>query len=242
MGCAMWKRCAGDSHEGLGIIVVELEEGGDYRAFREEIDSALAGIDDFPELVEEPVVTHLNTTDQVLTVLVAGAMRRADLKLYAEGLKDRLQELPEVSLVKVEGFSDHQLRVELSAEAMVRFNLSPADVAATIARQSVDMPLGTIETRDEEVLVRFTEERATAEELGDLVVLAGKDGAEVRLRELGRMVDDFEFEEQKVTLNGRAAASLKVEKTRTEDSIRVATAVKQFLEKERAERRPWTCW
>ena len=174
-----------DAREGLGIITVELKEGGDYRAFREEIDSALAGIDDFPELVEDPIVTHLNTTDPVLAVMVSGAMRPADLKLYAEGLKDRLQELPEVSLVKVQGFSDHQLRVELQAEALVRFNLSPADVAGVIARQSVDVPVGTIETKAEEVLVRFTEERASADALGDLVVLAGTDGAEVRLRDLG---------------------------------------------------------
>ena len=235
-----------DARQNLGTVTVEMVEGGDWSAFKDEIDTAVAAIDDFPDGAEEPVVTELYTTDAVLTVLVAGAMSPGDLKLYAEDLKDRLQEVPEISLIEVEGFSDHQLRVELSAEALIRHGLSTADVADAIRRQSVDLPAGTVEAKHEEVLIRFTEERQTADALGELVVFGGASGAEIRVRDLGRVVDDFELAENKAVLfrandedqshQPRRAALLRIKKTDTEDALVVATAVKEFLATERLER------
>ncbi len=221
------------ARQNMGIVTVEMIQGGDYIAFKDEIDTEIAAIDDFPERSEEPVIKELNTTDPVLSLLVAGPMSPADLKLYAEDLKDRLQALPEVSLIEIDGFSDHQLRIELSKQALLRYNLSPADVAQVVSRQSVDLPAGTVEAQDEEVLIRFDEERTAADPLKDLVVLATESGSEIRIRDLGIVVDDFEIEEDKVTLNGQRAALLRIQKVKTEDSIIVANAVKEFLRAER---------
>ena len=225
-----------EARRSLGTVTVEMVEGGDYGAFKDEIDTAVAAIDDFPDRAEEPVVAELNTIDPVLTILVSGEMSRADLKLYAEDFKDRLQARPGVSFVEVDGFSDHQLRVEMAAGALVRFGLSPADVADAVRRQSVDLPGGTIETRGEDVLVRFAEERTTAGGLADLVILGGESGAEVRVRDIGTVVDDFQIDEEKVTLNGRPAALVRVQKVKTEDAIEVAAAAQAFLEDERVRR------
>ena len=232
-----------DARENVGSVTVEMVEGGDWLAFKDEIDTAVAAIDDFPDRAEEPVVTELHTTDLAVKLLLAGDMTPGDLKLYAESLKDRMQEVPEISLIEVRAFSDHQLRVELNAGALIRYDLSPTDVAAAIRRQSVDLPAGTVEARDREVLVRFVEERETVDALGELVVLGGETGAEVRLRDLGRVVDGFQQDEEKAVLyrpageqGPRRAAILEVRKTDSQDVIEVAAAVREFLERERAER------
>ena len=233
-----------DARQNLGTVTVEMVEGGDWLAFKDEIDTAVAAIDDFPRRAEEPVVAELYTTDLVMTLLVSGAMPAGELKLYAEELKDRMQEVDEVSLVEIHGFSDHQLRVELDAAALVRHDLSPAGVADAIRRQSVDLPAGTVEASDREVLVRFVEERETPDTLGELVVLGSDDGAEIRLRDLGRIVDTFQQEEDKATLfepagedgRPRRAAIMEVRKTDSQDVIRVAAAVNEFLVRERKER------
>jgi multidrug efflux pump subunit AcrB len=235
-------RC--DARQNMGVVTVEMVPDGDWSAFKDEIDTAIAAIDDFPDRAEEATVRELHTTDPVLTVLVAGEMPAGDLKLYAEGLKDQLQEIPEVNIVDIEGFADHQLRVELSSDALIRFGLSPADVADAIRRQSVDVPAGTVEATHEDVLVRFSEERQTAKELGDLVVLGGPAGAEVRIRELGKVVDEFELAEDKAILYKasaqedehapRRAAILRVKQTDTQDTLVVAGAVKQFIAREQA--------
>ncbi|QDU53866.1 efflux RND transporter permease subunit [Aeoliella mucimassa] len=250
-------RC--DARENVGTVTVEMVEGGVWQAFKDEIDTAIGAIDDFPAEAEEPVVEELHTTEDVLTVIAAGRMSPGDLKRYAEQLKDRLQETAGISLVEIEGFSDHQLRVELSSEALIQHDLSPADVAAAIRRQSLDVPAGVLEANEGEVLVRLAEERQTPDELGDLVVLGADTGAEVRIRDLGHVVDAFELDEDKTLLYLAAdtdhehvlsdrpveldleqgpvrAAVLKIKKTDSEDTLNVAAAVKEFLITEQQER------
>ncbi len=232
----------GDARTHLGSVTIEMTEGGEWTAFKDEIDTAIASIDDFPDRTEEPLIEELHTTDPVLNVIVAGDMLAADLKGYAEELKNRLQQVPDVSLIEIEGFSERQLRVELSKPALIRHGVSTSDVAAAMARQGVDLPAGEIETGQEDLLLRFDERRETAETLGDLVVLADPQGGQIRLRDLGTVVDDFRLAEEKVVsyprgLNGgRRAALLQIEKTKGQDTLVVADAVKRALQKERAER------
>ena len=109
-----------DARQGLGIVTVRMTPGGNYQAFKDEIDTAVRAIDDFPSGSEEPVVTQLHTTDLVLSVLVTGPMTPTHLKTYCEDLKRRLEQQPDISLVRLHGFSDRQLRVELFDEALRR--------------------------------------------------------------------------------------------------------------------------
>ncbi len=224
-------RC--DARENMALIVAEMEDGGNFLIFLNDIQSAVDAIDDFPRDVEDPVVTQLGTTEHVLTVVVSGPMQPSDLKAYCETLKDRLQMLPEVSLVRVLGFSDHQLRIELSSEALMRYRLSAADVAQIVERQSVNLPSGVLETRQGDILVRFVEERQTPHALEDLIIVADASGGEIRLGDIARVRDVFEADEEKILLTGRRAGMLQVEKTKNQDTIRVARIVKDFVDTER---------
>lgn len=223
-----------DARDGVGIVVAEMAPAGVYQAFKDEIDTAVAGIDDWPPEAEAPVITQLHTTDPVLSILVTGPMPLPDLKAYSEDLKERLQQEPEVSLVVIQGFSDHQLRIELQDEALRRFGLTAVAVADVVRRQSVNLPAGTIEAEEGEITIRFVEERRSAQELEDLVIVASPGGAEVRLGDIAEVSDVFELDEEKVLLGDRRAALLDVQMTKNQDVIRVADSVKQFLQEERS--------
>ncbi len=232
-GVRFVKEVRADAREGVALITIEMAEGGDFTTFLADIQTEVDAIDDFPEDVEDPIVTQQGVTDPVLAIVVSGPMTPPDLKAYCEDLKDRLQLLPDISLVDIQGFSDHQLRVELSAEGLLRYGLSAADVAQVIQRQSVDLPAGLLETSQHELLIRFVEQRRTPAELEDLVIVAGAGGAEVRLGDLAEVKDVFELAEETVTLDGRRAAIVRIEKTKNQDMIRVADAVKQLVDDQR---------
>ena len=232
-GIKFVKELRSDARENFASIVAEMEDGGNFQTFLNDIQTEVDAIDDFPADVEEPIITQLGTTDQVLSLLVSGPMEPRDLKAYCEALKDRLQVLPDISLVRLLGFSDHQLRVELSATALLRYNLSAAEVARIIEQQSVNLPAGTLETRQRDILIRFVEERRTPQELEALVIVAGEGGGEIRLGDIAQVRDCFEFAENKLLLEGQRAGMLQIEKTKNQDSIRVAQVVKQFVKQER---------
>ncbi len=228
------KEIRSDAREGVAIITVEMEEGGDFAEFKDDIETEVATIDDFPDDVEDPVIKQLGTTELVLSLIVTGPMEPRDLKAYCEDLKERLQSDPQVSTVDIRGFSDNQLRIELSSEALLRYDLSVADVADIVGRQNVDLPAGAIETGQHEILVRFVEERRSPAELEQLVIVSGLGGGEIQLGDLGTVKDTFELEEDKILFNGRRAGRLDVFKTKTEDTIRVAEIVKKIIEEEKA--------
>ncbi len=231
-GVRFIKELRSDAREGLATVVAEMADGGDFTTFLADIQTEVDAIDDFPDDVEDPIVSQLGTTDPVLALIVSAPMSKPDLKAYCEQLKDRLQLLPGISLVKIGGFSDHQFRVSLSAEALMRYGLSASDIARIIARQSVDLPAGLLETSEREYLIRFVEQRRSPQELADLIIVAGRGGSEVRLGDVARIEDLFEYAEDQVLLDGQPAALVRIEKTKNQDIVRVASAVKQFVSDE----------
>ena len=228
------REVSSEAREGLAIVKIEMEDGGDIVVFKDDIATEMDSIaNELPEDSEDPLIRQLGLTMPVLSVLVTGDMSIVDLKAYCEDLKRRMQLSPGISLVEVSGFSDHQLRVELSAEALQRFGLSVQEVTNTISSQNIDLPAGGIESKDGDILLRITEQKRSALELESLIVKETLAGAEIRLADLGRVVDVFEADEQKVLLKNVRAGKLTVKKTKQEDQIRVADAAKEFLELER---------
>jgi multidrug efflux pump subunit AcrB len=219
-----------EARENQGRIVAEMRDGGNIVQFLNDVKTEVEAIDDFPDEVEKPVVKQLGQTDMVLSVAVTGPMSVPHLKAYCEKIKDRMVRMEEISQVEVLGFSDHQIRVEIPAIKLMQLGLSVSDIADRIARQSVDLPSGAIETRDADVLVRFSDERRSVQEFKDLIVFAGDTGAEIRLGNIARITDRFALDEDKVIFNGQRAGILRVNKTKSEDALRVLDAVNRFLE------------
>lgn len=224
----------------IGSTTLEMTEGGDYNTFRNEIENAVSSIDDLPDLAEPPLITRLNTRDAVLDVLVElggedSEGRDLELRAYCERLKDRMMASPLVTEVEVAGFSDRVLRVELSQQALLRHGLSPLEVAAAIESQNTDLPAGKIEA-EQETRIRVEQEEASVDSLTNLVVTGVVGGDEVRLAELGRVVNGFEFDEDRIDAGGKRAAILSVRKSKAEDAIEVATEVRRLLDEERGRR------
>ena len=220
-------RC--EARQGRATAIVEMREGGSFDGLLASLQTEIDAIDDFPDQVEAPTVRQLGRTDFVAAVAVTGPMGGRDLKIYAENLKDRLQRLDGVSGIDIQGFSDHQFRVEIPAQTLRQYGLSVADIARTVGRQSVELPSGTIEGDDRDVLIRFDDSRRSPGEFERLVVVGGERGAAIRLGDIARITDRFEKAEQKVIFNGRRAAVLEIKKGKSADTLEVIDAVKSFV-------------
>lgn len=218
-----------ESRESIGTATIEMVEGGEIGRFLTDVKTEVEAIDNFPDLAEEPVIRELNRTDAVVSIAITGPMAGPDLKVYAEGIRTRLNRLPDISQVTLRGFSDRQIRIAVDAMALRQYGLSVADIARIVADQSVDLPAGTVETGERDVLVRFADERQSPEAFENLVVIAGRAGAGVRLGEIATITDRFELEEERVLFNGRRAALLDVTKTTDQDTLTVMAAVREFI-------------
>ena len=135
--------------------------------------------------------------------------------------------------IAVTGFADRQFRVEILDATLRQFGLSLQDVATTIQRQNIDLPVGTIQGRDGEILLRFADERRSVDELRDLIVVSSEDGGQIRLGDIARIDDRFDNEEVKILFDGEPSAFLEVTKSAGDDLLTVIGRIEAFLAEER---------
>ncbi|MEO0361482.1 MAG: efflux RND transporter permease subunit, partial [Pseudomonadota bacterium] len=226
-------RC--EALENRAVIVAAMLQGGDFGRFTADVEVEIDAIDDLPEAAEDPVVRQLGRVDPVaaLAVTAEGDHDATELKALAEELKIRMLRWGGVPRVEVAGFSDPQIRIEIADAAARRLGLSLEDIARTVGRQNVDLPLGEIVSNEGSTLLRFTDERRALDAFRDVVIASSSGGAEIRLGDVARIVETFDKPEVRTELNGRPAAILNVTKTPSDDTLRVMEALNAFLADER---------
>jgi len=223
-----------ESREGIGKATIKMDEGKDFDKFFTDVKSEVEAITTFPEITETPVTKQLGRTDFVASVAITGPTELPALKAYAQDVKNRMLLWGGISQVSIKGFSQHQVRIELNDSTLRQFGLSVQDIANSIAKQSIDLPLGTIETNEREVLIRYVDQRRRLSEFKDLIVVSGSLGGQVRLCDIAQISDAFKLDESKSTFNGQRAAVLDISKTETEDQLRAIDAINAFVANENA--------
>jgi len=221
------------AEEGRATVTLEMQDGANATEFLNDIKTEIEAISNFPEEVKDVIVKRLNRTDQVLSVAVTGPMSEPHLKLYCEQLKEKIKQLPLVSQVDILGFSEHQLQIEIPLHKLMHLGLSVNDIQSVFQNQSIDMPAGTIETDQTDYLIRFTEERRTPYELGELVVASNSMGGEIKLRDIATITDKFEDKENSIRFNGKRAGLLQISKNKSEDALDIMDEITAFLETEK---------
>jgi HAE1 family hydrophobic/amphiphilic exporter-1 len=222
------------ARQNVGLMTVKMLQKGDFSQFLDDIKSAVDGISDFPLDTEIATVTETGRTQNVISVALTADLPRGELKDLAEFLKKRLLLNPQIPLVDIQGFSKRQLRVEVTNANLRSYGLSLQQLGDLIARQNLDLPLGSIETNFREIQLRFNDERRNRADLADLVIFSGEAGNDVHLGDIATISDTFELAEEKVSYNGQSTALLKINKNTIDDSLRVLQAVEAVVAVEQA--------
>ncbi len=166
------------AQDNLASATASMARDGDAIRFLNELETEVNAITDLPSRAERPVVRELHRSDLVAAVAVSADMPGRQLEDYALRLEERLMALPGVADVAIHGMSQRQWQVEVSREVLGQHGLSARQLAARIANQNLDLPLGTLETREREIQLRFSNRLAGGTRL------AGSD-----FRPTGRRVD-----------------------------------------------------
>jgi HAE1 family hydrophobic/amphiphilic exporter-1 len=222
-----------ESRDNLATLTVEGREGVIIDRLMADIRTEIDAIDDLPTQSEPPIIRLLGTTEPVVSVAIYGDVPRDALKNYAEELKLRAQRLPGVSSVKLQGFTDRQLRIELDASALRGLNLAVSDVANILSRLNLDNPAGDVATDDGSITLRVEDQRTSPAALADLRLRSPQGGKDLRLGDIARITDTFEYPNQKTTFNGYPAAILGIQKNRSDDALDVMAQIDGFVDRER---------
>jgi multidrug efflux pump subunit AcrB len=233
-GLANLEEVTCDAQEGFATLRLKLESKADMGRFLVDVQTQINAIQNFPSQIEPPIVKEQDWAEPVVDIAIAADISWPHLKHYAEDLKQRLKVETGVKLVTVSGFSDHQLVIALEPVALRRLGLTAKDIANKVGRQNVKMPAGTLEFKDQNILLRFDERKITPDALSKVVIASGADGSMVRLGDIAKITEGFELEEEHTFFNGKKAAIIKIQKNKAEDALRIKESISAFIEQEQA--------
>ena len=228
------KKVSCEAREGVANLTIEVSEGGDTDKVMADVKTEVDAIDNFPGLAEQPIIRELGRDQHLITIALTADIADFELKAYAEQIKARLKKQPGISIVDIKGFSEHQLKIELSQFKLRQYGLSPSDVANLIKRQNVKLPGGDITSKGKTIMVRFDQQQVTAKSLGNLVIKSTPNGAQLYLKEIATITEGFELDEDKIIFDGKRAALIDVKKAKSQDAIDLVAVVTEFTEHEQA--------
>ncbi|HHB91870.1 MAG TPA: efflux RND transporter permease subunit [Thioploca sp.] len=232
-GISFLKEQQCDARDNIGIFTLEMQEAGNMREFTDDIKTAIDAIQNFPDNIEDPVIKQLGRVNAVANIAItADKLTPSELKALAEYYRDRLLAMPQIPIVVMDGFSTHQLQVLIQPDTQKKYNLSVQDIANLIAAQALELPVGTLETKETSYQISFDNVRKTADELASLVIINTHDGGEIRLGDIAKIIDKFEKPEERIELDGKLAALLRISKNTIDDTLKIADAITAFVEQE----------
>ena len=214
---------------GVASVRLEMKTGTDIPQALDEVDAAVARIQSFPAGAQRPAITEMTSRQSIIRLVVYGDISERSLKELAYQIEDELASLPSVSMVETSGVRDYEISIEIPLRRLRALGLTLDDVAASIRRNSMDLPAGQIDTAQEQIRVRTVAQRYVQREFENIVVLSRSDGTIVRLGDIAQVRDGFERADLIVRHQGKPAAFVEVSRMPGEQVMEVATAVQEHV-------------
>lgn len=221
------KEISSRASQGSAQVSIEIMDGYDVNRLWQEIKNEIDRIDTFPKEAEEPEVTISGHEREVILLALSGVQDDKVLREQAEQIKDRLLLKPHITRVELQGARDYEIHIEVSRARLRQYGLTLQDIADKVAKASVDLGAGEIETSGGDILLRLKELRSTAEEYGNIPILARPDGTRILLADIASIKEGFEDSESWASFNGRKAIMIQVYRVGSQTPIQVAKEARE---------------
>lgn len=247
------RKMTSSSVENIGAVTVLVETGYDVRNVMDDIKTRVDAIDNFAEEAETPVLEELVVSAQVMSIAVSGDVDERTLRKTAENIRDGLldykppkpdpkedggaaflaaiQKETEITKVQLAAVRPYEISIEVSEDVLRTYRLTLAQVAEAVRSSSLDLPGGSVNTSAGEVVIRALGRRYTAKDFEDVVVLTQPNGSTVTLTEIATIIDGFEDIDLENSFDGKKAMLINVFRAGEQDTLKIAQAVRDYLEK-----------
>jgi len=158
----------------------------------------------------------------IISFVITGGKDPAELHDYAYyDLRPRISSIPEVSYVTVQGGDIREILIEVDLDAAVAAGLSISDIADRIGRQHLLKAVGRIDPHTLQYQVLTDTQATDPSDLEDVVV-AERNGQEIRVQDIGRVVISHEDRTMAIRANGENAVALTVFRRFKGDALAVS--------------------
>ncbi len=184
-----------------------------------------------PTGIVPPSYQKVNPADQpiIYYAMSSSTLSLPELDEYAETfIAQRLSTVSGVAQVNVYGAAKYAVRIQLDPKALATRAIGIDEVANGIAAGNVNLPTGILWGPHRAYTVQANGQLQSAAEFGPLVVTY-RNGAPVRLQDLGRVLDDVQDNKSAAWFNGSRAIVLAVQRQPGANTVEVAGRVRTVM-------------
>lgn len=229
------RHVSSSSSDGRSSVTLEFDISRNIEDAANDVRDRISGLlDNLPDEADPPEVQKANGSDEVIMWLnlVSDQMTTLELTDYTNRyLSDRFSVIDGVARMRIGGGKVYAMRVWLDRQALASRSLTVADVEAALRAENVELPAGSIESKERHFTVRLERGYRTAEDFANLVITQGEDGYLVKLSDVARV--EIGSDEERIMFRGNKEAmiGLGVSKQSTANTLEVARAVNALVDK-----------
>lgn len=219
------------SSEGNSVVSIQfvLEKDGDVAA-QEVRDKVNQVLNQLPRDAKQPVIQKVATDASPIISIVVSSTRdiRETTKLVDDLIKKNIESLNGIGDVRFVGDRTRQVQVTLDGEKLYSYNLNVDQIRASLAAQNVEIPGGRLDQGAREVSLRTLGRLLRPIDFADITI-GTLNGAPVKIRDVGYVVDGVQEPRSLARINGVPAVVLEVRKQAGTNSLDVIALLKERI-------------
>ncbi len=221
------------STQGSTNINLQFTLSRDIDGAANDVQAAIAGaLRSLPDGIQPPTYRKSNSDASPILILSMNSdqLSRTELNEWAETfLAQRLSTIEGVAQVQVYGSAKYAVRIQLDPGALASRGIGIDEVQAAVANGNSNLPAGVLMGPNQSFTVQATGQLQSAAAFRQLVV-AYRNGAPVRLGDLGDVLDDVQNNRVASSVNGRTNIALAIVRQPGTNTVAVADAVMERVD------------
>jgi multidrug efflux pump subunit AcrB len=226
------KKFTSTSQQDFSAIMVEFDTDVKTDIALQKVKDAVdKAKQDLPnDLTQEPTVLEVSFSEQpIMYVNLSGDYDLQRLKKYADDLKDKLEDLPQINRVDLVGAPEREFQVNVDNYRMQSAGITFDDITGAIQRENLDISGGLLEVGNMKRNLQLKGQLKTAYDIQQIIV-RNNGGAPIYLKDIANIVDTVKEKDSYARLSGKNVVTLNIIKRSGENLIETSDAVKKVVE------------
>lgn len=225
------KKISSTSQTDYSLIIVEFDTDVKTELAKTKVKDAIdKAKTDLPNnLTSQPNVQEFAFSEMpIMFVNVSGDYDPVKLKVYAEKLQDRFEELPEITRAEIVGAPEREIQVNVDPYKMQAARISFMDIENAIARENNDITGGLIEVGNMKRTLKVRGQFSSVKDLNNIIVKSSTQGPALYLRDIATLKDTVKEKDSYARLDGKNVITLNIVKRAGENLINAAEKIKNI--------------
>lgn len=226
------KKFTSNSQQDFSAIMVEFDTDVKTEVALQKVkDATDKAKQDLPkDLTIEPTVLEVSFSEQpIMSVNLSGDFDLPRLKKYADDLKDKLENLPQINRVDIVGAPEREFQINLDNYRAQSAGITFDDITYAIQRENMDISGGLLEVGNMKRTLQLKGQLKTASDIANIIV-RNTSGAPIYLKDIATVVDTTKDRESFARLDGKNVVTLNIIKRSGENLIETSDGVKKIVE------------